>query len=87
VKKYRRRRLIRVPHRVVFGTVAGVQQVFAAQGWHLNTAFIERLHLTIRRHVAGVGRRVVTLCTDEEGLHPQLALYHTSDNFCWPHAS
>jgi len=72
---------------VVFGTLAGVKQVLAAQGWQINTAFIERVNLTIRQHVAAVGRRVMTLCTGEEGLHQQLALYHMYYNFCLPHAS
>jgi IS1 family transposase len=87
VKSYRRRRLARVSHRVVFGTLAAIEQVLAAQGWHINTAFIERVNLSIRQHVAAVGRRVVTLCKDEEGLQQQLALYQTYDNFCLPHAS
>jgi IS1 family transposase len=87
VKSYRRRRLARVSHRVVFGTLAAIEQVLAAQGWHINTAFIERVNLTIRQHVAAVGRRVMTLCKAEEGLHQQLALYQTYYNFCLPHAS
>ncbi len=52
-----------------------------------NTAFVERLHLTIRQHVAAVGRRVTTLCKGEDGLRQPLALYQTSYNFCLPHAS
>ena len=43
--------------------------------------------LTIRQHVAAVGRRVATLCKGEDGLRHQLALYHTYHNFCLPHAS
>src|SRR5256884_2951670 len=46
-----RRRLVRVRHRVVFGTLEAVQQVLAACGWQINTAFIERLNLSIRQHV------------------------------------
>jgi len=53
----------------------------------INTAFIARVNLTIRQHVAAVGRRVMTLCKGEEGLHQQLALYHVYYNFCLPHAS
>jgi IS1 family transposase len=87
VKTVRRRRLVDVQHRVVFGTLEAVQQVLAAYGWHINTAFIERLNLTIRQHVAAVGRRVMTLCKGEEGLHQQLVLYHVYYNFCLPHAS
>jgi IS1 family transposase/transposase-like protein len=87
VKRYRRRRLARVSHRVVFGTREAVKQALAAQGWQINTAFIERLHLTIRQHVAAVGRRVMTLCKGEDGLRHQLALYQLYYNFCLPHAS
>src|SRR5439155_8972973 len=83
----RRRRLIRVHHRVVFGTLEAVQQVLAAHGWQINTSFVERLNLTIRQHVAAVGRRVSTLCKGEDGLRQQLAVYHVYYNFCLPHAS
>jgi IS1 family transposase len=87
VKTVRRRRLVGVTHRVVFGTLEAIQQVLAACGWQINTAFVERLHLTIRQHVAAVGRRVSTLCKGEAGVRQQLALYHMYYNFCLPHAS
>jgi hypothetical protein len=86
-KTVRRRRLVRVSHRVVFGTLEAVQQVLAACGWQLNTAFIERVNLSIRQHVAAVGRRVTTLCKGADGMQQQLILYHVYDNFCLPHAS
>src|SRR5215468_9622545 len=73
VKTVRRRRLVRVCHRVVFGTLEAIEQVLSACGWQINTAFVERLNLTIRQHVAAVGRRVSTLCKGEEGLRQQLA--------------
>ena len=87
VQTTRRRRLVRVSHRVVFGTFEAVQQVLAACGWQINTAFVERLNLTIRQHVAAIGRRVSTLCKGEAGLAQQLALYHSYYNFCLPHGS
>jgi hypothetical protein len=87
VKTVRRRRLVRVQHRIVFGTPETVNAVLAPLGCQINTAFIERLNLTIRQHVAAVGRRVTTLCKGEEGLRQQLALYHVYHNFCLPHAS
>src|SRR4030095_6732512 len=87
VKTVRRRRLVRVRHRVVFGTLEAAQQVLAACGWQINTAFVERLNLTIRQHVAAVGRRVSTLCKGEVGMRQQLVLYHGYYNFCLPHAS
>jgi hypothetical protein len=76
VKTVRRRRLIRVRHRVVFGTLDRITQRLVAHGWQINTAFVERINLSIRQHVAAVGRRVATLCKGEEGLRQQLALYH-----------
>ena len=48
---------------------------------------MERLTLTIRQHVAAVGRRVSTLCKGEDGMRQQLALSHTYYNFCLPHTS
>jgi IS1 family transposase len=87
VKSYRRRRLVRVKHRVVFGTWQRVEHVLSACGWQINTAFVERLNLDIRQRVAAVGRRVNTLCQGEAGVRHQLALYHVYYNFVLPHAS
>ena len=87
VKTVRRRRLVRVRHRVVFGTLETVNAVLAPLGWQINTAFVERLNLTIWQHIAAVGRRVSTLCKGEEGLRQQLAVFHCYYNFCLPHAS
>jgi IS1 family transposase len=87
VKTVRRRRLVRVQHRVVFGTLEAVQQVLAACSWIINTAFVERLNLDIRQRVAAVGRRVNTLCRGEESLLDQLALFQVYHNFVLPHTS
>jgi IS1 family transposase len=87
VKTVRRRRLVHVRHRVVFGPLEAIQQVLAACGWQIQTAFVERLNLTIRQHVAAVGRRVSTLCKGEDGLLQQVAVFHCYYNFCLPHAS
>src|SRR5207245_7528376 len=67
VKTVRRRRLVAVQHRVVFGSLEAVKHVLALLGWQINTAFVERLNLSIRQHVAAVGRRVSTLCKGEDG--------------------
>jgi hypothetical protein len=87
VKSYRRRRIVDVKHRVVFGTREAVGQVLAACGWKINTAFVERLNLDIRQRVAAIGRRVNTLCQGEDGLRHQLALFQAYHNFVLPHAS
>jgi IS1 family transposase len=87
VKSYRRRRIVGVKHRVVFGTLEQVHQVLVACGRKINTAFVERLNLDIRQRVAAVGRRVNTLCQGEDSLRHQLTVYHAYYNFCLPHAS
>jgi len=87
VKSYRRRRLVGVTHRVVFGTRLAIEQVLARRGWTINTSFVERLNLDIRQRVAAIGRRVNTLCQGEAGLRDQLALFQVYHNFVLPHAS
>jgi IS1 family transposase len=87
VKSYRRRRLVGVTHRVVFGTRLAIEQVLARCGWTINTAFVERLNLDIRQRVAAIGRRVNTLCQGEAGLRDQLVLFQVYHNFVLPHAS
>jgi hypothetical protein len=87
IKTYRRHRLVGMSPRVVFGTLVDVKQGLASQGWRINTAFIERVNLTLRHHVAALGRRVMTVSKSERGLRSQLRLYHVYYNFCLPHAS
>src|SRR5262245_30644504 len=80
VKTIRRRRLVAVQHRVVFGTQRAIAQVLATCGWTINTSFVERLNLDLRQRVAAVGRRVNTLCQGEAGLRDQLALFQVYHN-------
>src|SRR5882724_2330114 len=87
VQSYRRRRIVGVKHRVVFGSRLAIEQMLARCGWTINTAFVERLNLDIRQCVAAIGRRVNTLCQGEAGLRDQLALFQTYHNFILPHAS
>jgi hypothetical protein len=87
VKTMRRRRLVEVKHRVIFGTKTAVEQVLAACGWQINTAFVERLNLSLRQRVAAIGRRSATPCKSADGLGQQLALFQVYHNFVLPHAS
>lgn len=87
VKSYRRRRLVGVQHRVVFGMRETIEAMLAKRGWKINTSFVERLNLDFRQHVAAIGRRVNTLCKHEAGLRQQLALFQVYHNFVGPHAS
>ena len=75
VQSYRRRRIVGVKHRVVFGSRLAIEQMLARCGWTINTAFVERLNLDLRQCGAATGRRVNTLCQGEAGLRDQLALF------------
>jgi IS1 family transposase len=87
VKTMRQRRLVAVKHRVIFGTKAAVEQVLAACGWQINTAFVERLNVSLRQRVAAMRRRSATSCMGEDGLGQHLALFQVYHNFVLPHAS
>src|SRR5262249_44314860 len=68
VKTVRRRRLVRVRHRVVCGTLEAVQQVLPACGWQINTAFVE---------VRSVGRKEAELPGRPRGKYePCNAVFH-----------
>ena len=73
-------------HRVVFGTQAAVGHVLAVCGWQIQTAFVERLNLSLRQRVAAIRRRSATPCKHQEGLGHQLALFQVYHNFVLPHA-
>ena len=87
IKKRAGRRLVSVSKRLVFGSWAVAQQSLAAQGWQVNTAFVERLNLSVRQHVSSLGRRVNTLALSPQGMEQQVALYQTYYNVCLPHAA
>ncbi len=87
IKKCRRRRLVKLIQRVVFGRRDQIDSLLAAHGWQINTAFVERLNLTLRQHVAAIGRRVITLAKTDTGLLAQLHLFQAYYNVCLPHAS
>jgi hypothetical protein len=87
VKTLRRRRLVAVKHRVVFGTQRAIEQVLTACSWQINTAFVERLNLSLRQRVAAMGRRSATPCKSADSLGQQLALFQAYHNFVLPHAS
>ena len=87
VKSYRRRRIMGVKHRVVFGTQLAIAEVLAKCGWTINTAFVERLNLDLRQCVAAIGRRVNTVCQGEESLLERLVWFQTYHNLVLPHTS
>src|SRR5262249_28626174 len=87
IKTMRRRRLVAVKHHVVFGTKAAGDQVLAACGWQINTAFVERLNLSLRQRGAAMRRRSATSCKGGDGLGQHLALFQVYHHVLSPHAS
>jgi IS1 family transposase len=88
-KQHRRRKLVRVRHVIRLGTGAAFKEALQALGFsgRVNTAFIERVNLTIRRGVAALARRTWATALQgphlEAHLHWWLAYYH----FVRPHES
>ena len=53
----------------------------------MNTAFVERLNLSLRQRVAAIGRRSARPCKSENGLRHQLVLfqvYHRLEPWSFP---
>ena len=68
-KSYRRRKLVRVTHVMRLGTEPALKAALQGLGLsgRLNTAFIERLNLTVRHGVAALARR--TWATSQQSPH------------------
>jgi len=90
VKKcYRQRKLVRVTHVMRLGTEPALKTVLEGLGLsgRLNTAFIERLNLTVRHGVAALARR--TWATSQQAPHllAHLEWWRAYYHFVRPHAS
>jgi len=68
-KSYRRRKLVRVTHVMRLGTQTALQVTLQGLGFsgRLNTAFIERVNLTVRHGIAALARR--TWATAQQAPH------------------
>jgi IS1 family transposase len=89
VKQRIKGRVVSVTQRAVFGSLETIATTLTLSGVSqiINTAFIERLNLTIRQHVAALGRKVGDLAKTITGLKDQLSLTRAYHNFCLPHAA
>jgi IS1 family transposase len=88
-QRYRRRRLVRVRRRAVCGRRWALPLVLRALGWTglLQTAFVERLNLTVRQSVAALTRRTWATAQTAAGLAAQLAWWRGYYHFVRPHLS
>jgi IS1 family transposase/transposase-like protein len=90
VKKcYRRRKLVRVTQVMRLGTHAALKDTLRGLGFsgRLNTAFIERVNLTIRRGVAALARRTWATAQQSPQLLAQLEWWRAYYHFVRPHAA
>jgi hypothetical protein len=88
-KTYRRRRLERVLQVMRLGTEAALQIALQGLGFsgRLNTAFIERVNLTIRHGIAPLARRTWTTAQQSPQLLAHLEWWRTYYHFVRPHAA
>ena len=90
VKKcYRQRKLIRVTYVMRLGTEDALTVVLQRLGLsgRLNTAFIERVNLTVRHGVAALARRTWATAQQSPALLAQLEWWRASYHFVRPHES
>ncbi len=88
-KSYRRRKLVRVSHVMRLGTQADLSAALQAMGFsgRLNTAFIERVNLTIRHGIAALARRTWATAKPAPQLLAQLSWWRAYYHFVRPHES
>ncbi len=88
-KSYRRRKLARVTQVMRLGTQADLTAALQGMGFsgRLNTAFIERLNLTVRHGVAALARRTWATAQRAPHLLAHLQWWRAYYHFVRPHAS
>jgi IS1 family transposase len=87
VKRRVNGRVVGVSHRLVYGSLAMAKGILSQAGVNINTAFIERLNLSIRQHISALGRKVISLAKTQSGLTAQVNVYQAYYNLCLPHSS
>ena len=88
-KSYRRRKLVRVSHVMRLGTEEALTAALHSMGFsgRLNTAFIERVNLTVRHGVAALARRTWATAQQSSQLLANLEWWRAYYHFVRPHES
>jgi IS1 family transposase len=88
-KHYQRRKVVRVTQLMRCGTRTALRTALTGLGLsgRLNTAFIERVNLTVRQSVAALVRRTWSTAQDEPHLLAQLEWWRGYYHFVRPHAA
>jgi transposase-like protein len=89
IKRYARRRVVKVARRVVRGTATALALALKATrgGTVINTAYIERINATFRSALAPLARRGRAIAHTEAVLTAGMYLVGCAYNFCWYHDS
>jgi len=90
VKKiYQRRKLVRVKHVMRLGTQTALQVTRPRLGFsgRLNTAFIERVNLTVRHGIAALACRTWATAQQSPHLLAHLEWWRASYHFVRPHVA
>ena len=88
-KSYRRRKLVRVTHVMRLGTEDALKAALQGLGFsgRLNTAYIERVNLTVRHGIAALARRTWATAQQSPHLLAHLEWWRAYYHFVRPHAS
>ena len=88
-KSYRRRKLVRVAHVMRLGTEAALKATLQELGLsgRLNTAFIERVNLTVRHGLAALARRTWATVQQAPHLLAHVEWWRAYYHFVRPHES
>jgi IS1 family transposase len=88
-KSYRRRKLVRVSRAMRLGTADDLTAALQGMGFsgRLNTAFIERVNLTIRHGIAALARRTWATSQQAPQLLTHLEWWRAYYHFVRPHAA
>src|SRR5215470_3709224 len=86
-KSYRRRKLVRVSHVMRLGTEEALKATLQGLGFsgRLNTAFIERVNLTVRHAIAALARRTWATAQQSPHLLAHLEWWRAYYHFVRPH--
>lgn len=82
IKQKVKGRLQPLQYRVVYGV-----ERFVAQRWAISTSLLERLNLTLRQHLAPLGRKSLGFCKEREQLRRRVVFFQAFYNFARPHQS
>lgn len=82
IKQKVKGRLKAVKYRLVCGAAR-----FIAQRLAISTSLLERLNLTLRQHLAPLGRKSLSFCKKREQLRRRVVFFQAFYNFARPHQS